>query len=557
MSWRHFPRKPSVAERRAQAKRDLRRLQKKGQKPSPILLDGRRSIVGTFWGKAWCDNVKSYRDLAYRLERGRSYVRHNQVIDLNITPGMIHAQVSGSEIYQSQITIKTLSTARWQALTAHAAGQIDSMVSLLQGKLSQDVMKTFCAQDTGLFPSSKEISFSCSCPDHASVCKHVAAVMYGIGVRLDESPELLFRLRDVDESELLQTAAQAEFAGVPGAEAFGDDDLSALFGIELDLSEAAPTLEPAVSSVPTAAATSGLLHEALLVSLIAILMGAESWAEVDAFANDNRDALLGLLPLEDATTLPSLASAHALAGVLDTERLTRWRQALLNTASQRYRPDNRLRRGLEAALAIIPRLSLTTAGGRIQLDKSLSKLLPLLKGDHVAGVIIGAGDADLASAVASEGGTYFARISGPLEEELTLFFNDASALEFEDIDHVMVEADERRLTWVDWVDWVPGAEQWSGLSGLIMLEEGEHRAFYLSNGRIELTEGALGILRLQETGLWLVPYPTGSTAPLPESLRSLAERLLLKAGHRDRRAQKRWRKEAADNHRMLLRVLGS
>src|SRR6516165_2714205 len=88
-----------VAQRRAQAAREVAKRQKKGQTVSPVVIEG-RAIATTFWGKAWCDNLESYSDFANRLPRGRTYVRNGSVIDLQITPGQIKALVSGSEIYK-------------------------------------------------------------------------------------------------------------------------------------------------------------------------------------------------------------------------------------------------------------------------------------------------------------------------------------------------------------------------------------------------------------------------------------------------------------------------
>ena len=155
----------------------------------------------TFWGKAWCENLESYRDYENRLPRGRTYVRNGSVVDLQIAPLEVTAMVSGSELYTVKISIKAMPKAQWQSLCRDCAGGIDSLVELLQGRFSKGVMERLCRQDNGLFPKPSEIRFSCSCPDSASMCKHVAAVLYGVGSRLDEQPELLFRLRAVDHSE--------------------------------------------------------------------------------------------------------------------------------------------------------------------------------------------------------------------------------------------------------------------------------------------------------------------------------------------------------------------
>ena len=184
--WRPYV---SVAERRRKAAREMQKLRKKGHPVSPVVIEG-RTIARTFWGKAWCDNLERYSDFANRLPRGRTYVRNGSVVDLQIAPGEVNALVSGSELYKVAVKVSAVPKARWTSICADCAGAIDSLVELLQGRFSKGVMERICQQKTGLFPAPAEIEFSCSCPDWASMCKHVAAVLYGIGARLDEQPEL-------------------------------------------------------------------------------------------------------------------------------------------------------------------------------------------------------------------------------------------------------------------------------------------------------------------------------------------------------------------------------
>ena len=200
--WRPYV---SAAERRLQALREVDKRRKKGHVVSPVRVEG-RTIVKTFWGKSWCDNLERYSDFANRLPRGRTYVRNGSVIDLQISPGEIKALVSGSEIYEVAVKVAPVTKARWRSICKDCAGAIDSLIELLQGRLSTGVMERICLRNTGLFPSPKEIKLSCSCPDWAEMCKHVAAVLYGIGARLDQQPELLFRLHGVDEKELIAHA---------------------------------------------------------------------------------------------------------------------------------------------------------------------------------------------------------------------------------------------------------------------------------------------------------------------------------------------------------------
>jgi uncharacterized Zn finger protein len=241
-SYGGWPPYVSVAERRKKAEREMAKLRKKGHPVSPVRIEG-RAISVTFWGKAWCENLESYNDFESRLPRGRTYVRNGSVVDLQITPLRVKAMVSGSEIYNVSITIKEASKKQWESICRDCAGGIDSLVELLQGRFSKGVMERICRQGTGLFPKPSEITFDCDCPDSASMCKHVAAVLYGIGARLDEKPELLFRLRAVDENDLiadLDAALPFSKKGPSAGKVLEHTDVSALFGLDMEAEEEIP-----------------------------------------------------------------------------------------------------------------------------------------------------------------------------------------------------------------------------------------------------------------------------------------------------------------------------
>jgi uncharacterized Zn finger protein len=249
--WRPYV---SQAERRRKAAAELMKLKKKGHPIDPVVLKG-RTIAGTFWGKAWCDNLEGYSDYSNRLPRGRTYVRNGSVVDLQIAPGEVIARVSGSDLYKVKVDIQPVAKPRWKSICKDCAGGIDSLVELLQGRFSKGVMERICVRGSGLFPAPKEISFSCSCPDWASMCKHVAAVFYGIGSRLDDKPELLFRLRKVDEKELLAGAA----AGLPvskkkpaAGKVLDSGDLSGIFGLDFAGEAEAEAVAPSKSIEPRA-----------------------------------------------------------------------------------------------------------------------------------------------------------------------------------------------------------------------------------------------------------------------------------------------------------------
>jgi uncharacterized Zn finger protein len=240
-----------VAERRRNALLEIVRLKKAGQPVAPVVVEGSK-IATTFWGKAWCDNLEAYGDYANRLPRGRTYVRNGSVIDLRIGPREVTAKVSGSEVYSVRITIEALPVAAWKSICADCAGRVASLVELLQGRLSKAVMDRVCRQDDGLFPKPAGIRFSCSCPDSASLCKHVAVALYGTGARLDAAPELLFRLREVDAGGLfadLDAALPAARGSATGPR-LDTGDLSEIFGIDMAAPASAPSGKASIPKPP-------------------------------------------------------------------------------------------------------------------------------------------------------------------------------------------------------------------------------------------------------------------------------------------------------------------
>src|SRR3984885_13354941 len=251
----------SVADRRRKAAREMAKRKKQGYAVSPVTIEG-RTIVKTFWGKAWCDNLERYSDFANRLPRGRSYVRNGSVIDLQIGPGAIRALVSGSEIYEVDVKVAPVTKARWKAICTDCTGAIDSLVELLQGRVSKGVMERICRQQTGFFPSPKEVELSCSCPDWADMCKHVAAVLYAIGARFDHQPELLFRLHQVNEQDLIAKVGKALPLARQSpaiAKLLGNEDLSDIFGLDMAQSSGADAGLPAPASAkPRPAKTPGV-----------------------------------------------------------------------------------------------------------------------------------------------------------------------------------------------------------------------------------------------------------------------------------------------------------
>lgn len=226
-----------VAERKRRAEAKRKKLVKAGEQLEPV-QSAARGIATTFWGRAWCRNLERYSDYESRLPRGRSYLRQGAVLDLRLSAGQVRAQVMGSELYTLTIHVAPIKPAAWRRIRAACADGIGSTIELLQGRLSEHVMTVITEPGRGLFPEPGEIRMDCSCPDWADLCKHAAAVLYGVGVRLDERPELLFTLRGVDHLELMAAAggAAAQHAAAAGGsdgDGLAADQLADVFGIEL------------------------------------------------------------------------------------------------------------------------------------------------------------------------------------------------------------------------------------------------------------------------------------------------------------------------------------
>ncbi|MBW2558436.1 MAG: hypothetical protein JRD69_06360 [Deltaproteobacteria bacterium] len=239
--WDYFPRYVSVAEKRAKAEKKIKQLRKKNPNIEPVVIEG-RAIATTWWGKSWNVNLERYADYENRIGRGRSYVRHGTVLDLRIEQGQVTSLVQGtaSKPYSVVVTIKELPANIWKKITVACEGKLDSLQELLMGKFPKALNEIFTAQGKGLFPSPEEISFSCSCPDWAYMCKHVAATLYGIGARLDKDPSLFFKLRKIEMNDLISRAVEDKTrklltkARRKSSRVIDDSSLSDVFGIDLE-----------------------------------------------------------------------------------------------------------------------------------------------------------------------------------------------------------------------------------------------------------------------------------------------------------------------------------
>lgn len=238
MGYGRYPKYESASEKREKANASLAKLKKKNSDIEPVIIEG-RTLAKSWWGKAWNLNLESYADYENRISRGKSYVRGNMVLDLKITKGKVLAKVQGSrkKPYDVEILIDALSSDKWKQITTLCNNSIDSLEELIEGKFPKEFDVLFKEKKYGLFPSPKEIHFDCSCPDWASMCKHVAAVLYGIGARFDINPMIFFELRDIDSKELVRKSVEQKVdsmlknAGKKSKREIPEKDIADIFGL--------------------------------------------------------------------------------------------------------------------------------------------------------------------------------------------------------------------------------------------------------------------------------------------------------------------------------------
>ena len=230
---------PTEKQLKAKVEETNKKAKKKGKTLEPVIIEGKK-IVNSWWGKAWCENLERYADYASRLPRGKRYVKSGAVVDLKIGEGVVLAKVQGTRKtpYIVEVHIDPVDEDKMQTLIDQCTKKIENLEQLVNGTFPEELKELFISQN-GLFPNPREISFSCSCPDWAVLCKHVAAVLYGIGSRFDQDPLLFFELRGIDVNRFIDTTIENRIESMlenvdkPSSRIIESNDYADLFGLKL------------------------------------------------------------------------------------------------------------------------------------------------------------------------------------------------------------------------------------------------------------------------------------------------------------------------------------
>ncbi len=233
-----FPSYTPQSVRKERNERKIKIMLKEEPDLKPVIIEG-RNIAKTWWGKAWNNNLEIYADYSNRLARGRSYIRTGAIFDLKIETGVVNALVQGSRPnpYEVTVEIAPLDHELLEKIGELCQDNIKDLEELLQGKFPKELVRIFTLEEEGLFPRNEDIKFACTCPDWAYMCKHVVAVLYGIGNRFDQDPTLFFKLRNIDFSYLISKTIEQKMdnmlknANKPSKRILEDKDISELFGL--------------------------------------------------------------------------------------------------------------------------------------------------------------------------------------------------------------------------------------------------------------------------------------------------------------------------------------
>jgi uncharacterized Zn finger protein len=166
-----------------------------------------------WWSQRWIGVLESFGN-SKRLGRGRTYARKGQVMNIDLQPGLVTAQVQGSRStpYRVRIEIAPLSDAQWERAIDALAAQAFFAAQLLGGTMPPEIEDVFTAAGASLLPTSADVEMSCSCPDWANPCKHIAAVYYLLAEAFDRDPFHTFTLRGRTRDQVVEALRERRVA---------------------------------------------------------------------------------------------------------------------------------------------------------------------------------------------------------------------------------------------------------------------------------------------------------------------------------------------------------
>jgi len=178
-----------------------------------------------WWAQRWIAVLESF-GWSNRLQRGRTYARKGQVLNIDVQPGRVTARVQGSRRtpYTVRIDIRPLADDQWERAIDAMAEQALFAARLLAGEMPPEIEQAFQAAGVSLFPTSDDVAMRCSCPDWAVPCKHIAAVYYLLGEEFDRDPFLLFTLRGRTRDQVMAALRTRRAASAPLVEEVVPED---------------------------------------------------------------------------------------------------------------------------------------------------------------------------------------------------------------------------------------------------------------------------------------------------------------------------------------------
>ena len=160
---------------------------------------------------SWADRWRRVLDAAgpsaaRRIQRGQAVARRGGVSDLDLRVGEVRGSVAEarSHPYQVSISWDPAPRERWDAAAEQLRRELRFTAALLDGELPDDLADALGEVGVRLLPPFSALRLSCSCPERAAVCRHVAAVHDAASVLIGRDPVLLLRLAGRDHAVLLR-----------------------------------------------------------------------------------------------------------------------------------------------------------------------------------------------------------------------------------------------------------------------------------------------------------------------------------------------------------------